>query len=61
MITRKCYKCGKRKVAVKCEDKEKIIEAEMTMSTWGKHQGEYYCLDCKKESKYVENGKVTSA
>jgi hypothetical protein len=53
MIIRKCYKCGKKKIAIKSEKNGKEIESEMTISTWGKNQGRYYCLDCNKESKYV--------
>jgi DNA-directed RNA polymerase subunit RPC12/RpoP len=45
METRKCYKCGKEKVAIRSSGE--TTEIKMVMITYGKHKGEYKCQNCK--------------
>ena len=57
METAKCYKCGKTKVSTVNQSKGDTENVEMTMMTWGKHKNEFFCKDCKSESKYLDSDK----
>lgn len=53
MKLKKCYKCGKTKVAVKeLSDNElgDYVKIEMTQITYGKYKGEFRCHDCSVRS-----------
>lgn len=41
-----CYKCGQVKTALRNEESDG--EIQMAFVTYGKHKGQYRCMDCKK-------------
>ena len=49
METKKCYKCGKVKIAIKNKGDSDEVKTQMVKMTWGINRGRYYCLNCKGE------------
>ena len=48
-----CYKCGKKKLAsfnMNTESHLTHADLEMTLMSYGKNKGAFFCKDCKVES-----------